>query len=107
MIILKVTKNQGFTLYLEDTFLKNHREKPPPPPSPLRQAYVCMYVCVYVCMYVCMYGCIYLFIFIFIENLKCNRRTFVDISVLHLRKNSLVKENSIHKFIIHTLKAKY
>ena len=25
MIILKVTKNQGFTLSLEDTFSKNHR----------------------------------------------------------------------------------
>ena len=25
-IILKVTKNQGFSLFLEDTLLKNHRE---------------------------------------------------------------------------------
>ena len=38
-IILKVTKDQGFTLSLEDTFSKNHRGgqiDPPPitPPTP-------------------------------------------------------------------------
>ena len=36
MIILKVTKNQGVILSLEDAFLKNHRgdqiDSPPPPP---------------------------------------------------------------------------
>ena len=39
MIILKVTKNQGFTLCLEDTIFKNHRggqiePSPPLPPLP-------------------------------------------------------------------------
>ena len=34
MIILKVTKNQGFTLSLEDTFFENPIDPPPlPPPS--------------------------------------------------------------------------
>ena len=37
-IILKVTKKQGFTLFLEDTFPKNHRgiKLTPPPPSHFR-----------------------------------------------------------------------
>ena len=40
MIILKVTKNQGFTLSLEDTFLEKEGEEvnliphPSPPPTP-------------------------------------------------------------------------
>ena len=38
MMILKVTKNQSFTLSLEDAFWKNHRGRsqidPPPSPSP-------------------------------------------------------------------------
>ena len=33
-IILKVTKNQGFTLSLEDKFFKNHRGVKLPPPLP-------------------------------------------------------------------------
>ena len=36
-IIFKITKNQGFTFTLEDTFSKNHRKVsnwPNPPPSP-------------------------------------------------------------------------
>ena len=37
-IILKVTKNQGFTLSLEDTFSEKPRggQIEPPPPSPFR-----------------------------------------------------------------------
>ena len=42
MIILKVTKNQGFTLYLEDTIFENPQggqtdpqPLPPPPPLPV------------------------------------------------------------------------
>ena len=38
-IILKVTKDQSFTLLLEDTFSKNHRSgqiDPPPPLPPSR-----------------------------------------------------------------------
>ena len=39
MIILKVTKNQGFTLFLEDTFFEKPQGvgvklTPPPPPPP-------------------------------------------------------------------------
>ena len=37
MIMLKVTKSQGFTLSLEDTFFENHKGRvklPPPHPLP-------------------------------------------------------------------------
>ena len=36
MILLKVTKKQGFTLSLEDTFFKKLQGTPPPHPPPGR-----------------------------------------------------------------------